>query len=78
MVAKGVTPSSKSLNDIVSAINNITIGGDIKHTLYIETFKDGYTAVGQCTAYVDGKSVWSWNTGYTTGSASGNSGNIII
>lgn len=74
LTARGVTPSSNSIDDIVIAINNIKTS----HTLRITTFKDGYNAVAQANVLIDGKSVWSWNTGYATGSASGDSGNITI
>lgn len=48
LTAKGVTPASNSLEDIITAINNITT--DVKHNVYIEI---NHTKYAECKVCVD-------------------------
>ena len=48
LTAKGVTPVSNSLEDIITAINSITT--DVKHDVYI---KINHTKYAECCVYVD-------------------------
>ena len=60
LTAKGVTPTSNSIEDIITAINSITVGGDVKHTFKIQMFgsEDGWYYRTWIDGVYKGESGW--------------------
>ena len=76
LTAKGSTPASNNLEDIVTAINNLKT--DVKHSVYIEAWKDGSNCKGEARLYVDGSRKLTIGTSYSNGTETAKSNTIQI
>ena len=76
LTAKGVTPTSNSIEDIITAINSMTVGGDVKHNLKVSVYLTDYAKYPYANVNVvdtsNNKTLCTLGALWTTDSSGGN------